>query len=90
MHFTDLHHKGDGDYLKLVVSKINSLSPDFICFTGDIMEEEKFLAEALEILSGITSPMFGVAGNHDYWSKVPFTPVHKCFNAGGGGWLIDE
>ena len=90
VHFTDLHHKGDVDYLKLVVSKINSLSPDFVCFTGDIIEEEKFLHEALAILSGITAPMFGVPGNHDYWSKVSFKPIHKCFNACGGGWLIDE
>ena len=90
VHFTDLHHKGDRDYLQAVVEKINSLTPDFICFTGDIIEEEKFLAEALEILSGIKAPMFGVPGNHDYWSKVSFAPIHKCFNATGGAWLMDE
>jgi hypothetical protein len=90
VHFTDLHHKGDRDYLKAVVAKINSLSPDFVCFTGDIIEEEKFLAEALEILSGVKAPMFGVPGNHDYWSKVSFAPIHRCFNATGGAWLLDE
>ena len=90
VHFTDLHHKGDADYLKAVIDRINSLAPDFVCFTGDIVEEVKFLAEALEILSGIRSPMFGVPGNHDYWSKVSFEPIHKCFNATGGAWLIDE
>ena len=90
VHFTDLHHKGDRHYLKSVVDKINSLTPDFVCFTGDIIEEEKFLAEALEFLSGIKSPVFGVPGNHDYWSKISFEPVHKCFNATGGAWLIDE
>jgi predicted MPP superfamily phosphohydrolase len=90
IHFTDVHHKGDSDYLKSVVTRINSLAPDFICFTGDIIEEEKFLAEALEILSGINAPMFGVPGNHDYWSKVSFAPIHKCFNATGGAWLMDE
>ncbi len=90
VHFTDLHHKGDLVYLKSVVGKINSLAPDFVCFTGDIIEEEKYLGEALEILSGIKSPMFGVPGNHDYWSKVAFKPIHKCFNASGGAWLLDE
>jgi predicted MPP superfamily phosphohydrolase len=34
--------------------------------------------------------MFGVPGNHDYWSKVSFEPIHKCFNANGGAWLLDE
>ena len=90
IHFTDLHHKGDRKYLQAVVEKINSLTPDFVCFTGDIIEEEKYLAEALEILSGIKAPMFGVPGNHDYWSKASFEPIHKCFSATGGAWLMDE
>lgn len=90
VHFTDLHHKGDTAYLQSVVGKINSLSPDFVCFTGDLIEEEKHLAEALQILSGIKSPLFGVPGNHDYWSKISFEPVSKCFNATGGAWLMDE
>ena len=90
VHFTDLHHKGDRHYLKAVVDEINSLTPDFVCFTGDIIEEEKFLAEALAGLSEIKAPMFGVPGNHDYWSKISFAPVHRCFQATGGAWLLDE
>src|SRR4051794_15264816 len=53
VHFTDLHHKGESALLKEVVSSINALRPDFVCFTGDIVEEARFLSEALEILSGI-------------------------------------
>jgi len=90
VHFSDLHHKGDTGYLKSVVRQINALSPDFACFTGDIMEDGKFLPEALEILSGVQSPMFGVPGNHDYWSQVPFAPIQKCFAATGGAWLMNE
>src|ERR1019366_5562216 len=56
VHFSDLHHKGDRAHTQSVVAMINSLSPDFVCFTGDIMEEAKFLPEALEILSGVKSP----------------------------------
>ena len=90
VHFTDLHHKGDRKYLQTVVDVINSLAPDFVCFTGDIVEEMKFLPEALEFLSRIQSPMFGVPGNHDYWSNISFQPVIKCFAATGGAWLLDE
>src|ERR1035438_535615 len=89
VHFTDLHHKGDRPYLEAVVATINRLTPEFVCFTGDIIEEKKFLPEALDILSGIKSPMFGVPGNHDYWSKASFEPVLKCFAATGGAWLMD-
>jgi len=90
VHFTDIHHKGDRVYLETVIKTINSLSPDFVCFTGDIVEEEKFLAEALDLMAGIKSPMYGVPGNHDYWSKISFQPVQKCFTATGGAWLMDE
>jgi predicted MPP superfamily phosphohydrolase len=90
VHFTDIHHKGDRDYLKAVVNCINSLAPDFVCFTGDIIEEEKYLGEALEHLSAIKAPLFGVPGNHDYWSNASFAPIHECFNASGGAWLLDE
>jgi uncharacterized protein len=90
VHFSDLHHKGDRKYLQSVVGEINSLAPDFVCFTGDIVEEPKFLTEALEAISQIKSPTFGVPGNHDYWSRISFTPVSRSFAATGGAWLMGE
>lgn len=90
VQFSDIHHKGDRDYLVDVVKTINALQPDFTCFTGDLIEKAKFLPEALEILSQIKSPMFGVPGNHDYWSRVSFEPIRECFAATGGAWLMDE
>jgi predicted MPP superfamily phosphohydrolase len=90
VHFTDVHHKGDRAYLEGVVSKINRLSPEFVCFTGDLIEEGKFLEEALQIFSRIKSPVYGVPGNHDYWSKVPFDGIARCFAATGGEWLTDS
>jgi predicted MPP superfamily phosphohydrolase len=90
VHFSDLHHKGDREHTKSVVDTINSLSPDFVCFTGDIVEDAKFLPESLELLSGIKSPMYGVPGNHDYSSHVSFDDIGKCFVSTGGRWLVDE
>ena len=88
--FSDIHHKGDRAYLHTVVDKINSLHPDFTCFTGDLIEQKRFLPETLEILSGIKSPLFGVPGNHDYWSGANFSLINKCFAATGGGWLMNQ
>lgn len=90
VQFSDVHHKGDAAYLQSVVDTINSLTPDFVCFTGDIIENGKFLPAALEIFSGIKSPLFGVPGNHDYWSFASFAPIRKCFAATGGAWLMDQ
>ncbi len=90
VHFTDVHHKGDRAYLLSVVRQINALSPDFVCFTGDLIEKTEFLPEALEIFSGIKSPVYGVPGNHDYWSRAPFADIAKCLAGTGGAWLVDE
>jgi len=90
VHFSDLHHKGDRAYLQSVVNQINALAPDFICFTGDLVEDQKFMPETLEILSGVKAPLFGVPGNHDYWCQASFAPIQKCFAATGGAWLLDE
>jgi predicted MPP superfamily phosphohydrolase len=89
IHITDIHHKGDRHYLLSVVKRINALSPDLVCFTGDLIEDRAHLSEALEILGGIKSPVYGVPGNHDYWSKAAFQDMAKAFTLTGGGWLMD-
>lgn len=45
-----------------VVQRINALAPDFVCFTGDLIEEQQHLTEALDVLGEIKSPLYGVAG----------------------------
>lgn len=89
VHFTDLHHKGDSKWLTSVVERINALKPEFVCFTGDIIEDKEHLASALEILQRINAPLFGVPGNHDYWSRADFKEIAKAFAATGGAWLLD-
>ncbi|HEY4417297.1 MAG TPA: metallophosphoesterase [Verrucomicrobiae bacterium] len=88
-HFSDIHYKGNHAYLQTVVATINSLQPDFVCFTGDLIEQAAYLPPTLEILSGLRAPLFGVPGNHDYWSRANFAPIEKCFAATGGAWLLN-
>jgi predicted MPP superfamily phosphohydrolase len=90
IHLTDVHHKGNRAYLQNVVNTVNSLSPDFVCFTGDLVEKKAYLVEALEILSAITCPIYGVPGNHDYWSGASFETISRYLEATGGAWLVDR
>jgi len=90
VHITDIHHKGDTAYLESVVRKINALSPDAVCFTGDIVEQRVYLPEALSILAKIQSPIVGVPGNHDYWSGSDFHEIGHAFYKRGGAWLLNE
>ena len=88
VHLTDLHFKGDEKYLRGVVRKVNQLSPEFVCFTGDIVEDRRFLDKALEMLGGIQCPIYGVPGNHDHWSNANFTTIQTALEKTGGAWLV--
>ena len=90
VHFTDIHYKGHRSYLEKVIKKINDLSPDFVCFTGDIVEDAAYLKESLEFLKQIRCPVFGVPGNHDYWSGASFPEIAVSLQKTGGDWLVDQ
>jgi predicted MPP superfamily phosphohydrolase len=90
VHFTDFHYKGDADYAEHVVRTINKLAPEFVCFTGDLVEDKRFAPAALEFIRGIKAPVFGAPGNHDYRSGSPFPLIRDTFAATGGDWLVDR
>lgn len=89
IHITDIHYRGDRDYLNRVVDRINRISADLVCFTGDLVEDRHYLMDCLMILTRVNKPMVGVAGNHDFWAKVPFDEVRVAFGKTGGVWLTD-
>lgn len=90
VHFTDVHFKGDTDYLAHVVQRINELRPDFACFTGDLIERAEFLDPALALLREIKVPLYGIPGNHDHWSGADLRPVADTLARTGGAWLPNQ
>lgn len=90
VHFSDFHHKGDVEFAAEVVRTINQLAPDFVCFTGDLVEEARFAPEALAFIRQIEAPVYGAPGNHDVRSGVAFSDFAEGFAATGGAWLADD
>ena len=90
VHITDIHYKGDRAYLKKVVETVNALSPDFVAFTGDLVEDSVHLDEALDVMSQIKYPVYGVPGNHDFGSGVPFKTIAQFCQSTGGAWLLNQ
>jgi uncharacterized protein len=90
VHFSDLHYKGDAKYGAEVVRRINSLAPEFVCFTGDLVEEARFAPAALDFIRQIQRPVYGCPGNWDYGSGADFKEYEKAFSATGGAWLEDR
>ena len=71
-HISDIHgrsFKGREEQLQKAADKINSLAPDMIAFTGDLItispDELDALVPALVSL-GAKDGVFSVLGNHDY------------------------
>jgi predicted MPP superfamily phosphohydrolase len=87
VHFSDFHYKGDAEFATEVVQKINELAPDFVCFTGDLIEDRAFATEALSFVRQIQAPVYGVPGNHEYSCGAPFAEYQSAFAATGGDWL---
>ncbi len=87
VHFSDFHYSGDSEYAAEVVGAINKLEPDFVCFTGDLVEDRSYAAEALSFVREIHAPVYGIPGNHDYWSRAPFPEYERAFAATGGAWF---
>ena len=90
VHFTDFHFKGDTRYAAEVVRRINELAPEFVCFTGDLVEDKAFAADALGFIRQIQAPVYGAPGNHDYRCGADFAEYQKAFAATGGEWLVDR
>ena len=90
VQFTDFHYKGDADFASEVIATINALNPDFVCFTGDLVEDKRFAPAALDFIRQIKAPVYGAPGNHDYWCGAPFADYEEAFAATGGAWLVDR
>lgn len=71
VHLSDLHLGPilREDFLENIVNKVNSLNPDMVCITGDIIEDAGWFTE-LKTFDKIKSPVYAVLGNHDMHSTV--------------------
>ncbi|OQY59352.1 MAG: hypothetical protein B6245_07065 [Desulfobacteraceae bacterium 4572_88] len=90
VHISDIHYKGGEAYFNRITDKIKTLSPDFVCITGDIVDDARYLGEVLRLLEKIPYPVFGVPGNHEYLSNVSFDEISRAFRKTGGEWLTNE
>ena len=67
---SDIHtgsYGNDTTYLSEVVDHINSLNPDIVLFTGDIVNRHSDELEPfVSTLSRFEAPVYSVLGNHDY------------------------
>jgi len=92
IHFSDLHFKGDLEHGRKVVELINAKKPDWVFFTGDLLEygSRRSLEQALELLQELHSPCYSVLGNHDPSDSKALELFDRALIATGGKLLRNE
>jgi len=90
--FSDLHYRGDWSFGQELVARIHQLEPDYVFFTGDLVEHRKrtHLKEALKLIASIQVPVFGVPGNHDPLDRESISDCREAYRATGGDFLNNE
>jgi hypothetical protein len=90
VHLSDIHYDGGRRYLERVVASINAERPDAVLFTGDLVDDARWLDEALAILDGVEAPIFAVTGNHEYWGRVDLERFDASLRRKGGRLLVND
>ncbi|KAH3758227.1 3',5'-cyclic adenosine monophosphate phosphodiesterase CpdA [Pelomyxa schiedti] len=69
-HISDLHiGSRSASWCSKVVDKVNSLHPDYVVITGDLVDTAKLRARDLKAIERISVPVLICLGNHDFWVK---------------------
>lgn len=90
VHISDLHHRGDVGFADRIIRAVRNEHPDFVCFTGDLMDSAAMVDGALQFIRELGCPVYGVPGNHDHDCVTSFARFEGAFGATGGGWLMNR
>jgi predicted MPP superfamily phosphohydrolase len=75
LHLTDLHFIGTMalPFFEFVCEKAQTLKPDMICFTGDLLDGNEFVEWIPQTLGKLEAPhgKYFILGNHDWYLDVP-------------------
>jgi predicted MPP superfamily phosphohydrolase len=92
VHISDLHNKMFGKNQVKLLSEVESLSPNIIVITGDLIDRRKFdLEKAMCFIDGAMkiAPIYYVSGNHEAWSGN-YSDIRRNLVASGVTVLDDE
>lgn len=72
VQLSDIHFKNEKQIFSNMIQKVNSLNPDILVLTGDMIDDSAELDNFFDCISGITidCPKYAVLGNWEYWSGI--------------------
>jgi predicted MPP superfamily phosphohydrolase len=57
-------------FLEHVIDKVNALNPDFLCITGDFIDQSGIGEEQLSALTRVVGPIYFSIGNHEKYEDL--------------------
>lgn len=57
-------------FLEVLMARIEALNVDFLCITGDFIDQPNISAEKLKSLAGYTKPIYYCTGNHERYEDL--------------------
>lgn len=57
-------------FLRHIVDQVNDLQPDFLCITGDFIDERNISTERLAALRDVVVPIYFCTGNHEHYEDL--------------------
>lgn len=93
MHLSDFHCRSFTRREEKLIGVILKENPDFIFFTGDFTEGEKWIPVCRKIISEIfqkNKNFFGVFGNHDHLTGLSISRLKESFEKEGIKILVNE
>jgi hypothetical protein len=57
-------------FLSKIVTKTNSLNPDMVVITGDLVDAYEYISDGLKVLNQIEAPVYFVTGNHERYAGL--------------------
>ena len=85
VQISDLHNKVFGKEQSKLLQKVESLSPDIIVITGDMVDRRRYnLEDAMYFIDSAVkiAPIYYVSGNHEAWSNKYFEVREELIKAG--------
>ncbi|MEM1324245.1 MAG: metallophosphoesterase [Bacteroidota bacterium] len=92
LQVSDLHLKSIRWRHRRLIKKINDLQPDLIAFTGDAIEDQKYIDLLDQFLQQIdpTIQKVAIMGNWEYWGHVDVSQLRKLYKRHNCDLLINE
>lgn len=68
VQISDLHLSGNGDLHQRMVDQVRKLNPNAVLFTGDLIDDQSAIGDAIDIFRGLQPPsgIWAVPGNWDH------------------------